>query len=325
MSKPEVSVVVGVFNSVNTLPTTLDSILSQEGIDLEVVVVDDGSFDGSGDILRDYAARDRRLDVLKQENMGLTRALIRGCEVARGEFIGRQDAGGDTSLPGRFAHQIAFLRSHAETVMTACGTRFIGPEGELLYAVCHSGRELHDQLRATSFGRLRGPSHHGAVMFRKDAYRRVGGYRDAFRVAQDLDLWSRMAETGLCLATPNILYQARLTKESISSLNQREQMRAARAILLCAEARREGREESFILERLRGVKVKKRSAMTGRMQEARFYYFVGSMLRERESHHAAAYFLRALFSWPLYPRAWFRFLRSFLRANAGRPKRGCGA
>jgi glycosyltransferase involved in cell wall biosynthesis len=310
LSKPEVSVIVGVFNSVNTLPATLDSILSQEGIDLEVVVVDDGSFDGSGDILRDYAARDRRLDVLKQKNMGLTRALIRGCEVARGEFI---------------AHQIAFLRSQAETVMTACGTQFIGPEGELLYAVCHSGRELHDQLRATSFGRLRGPSHHGAVMFRKDAYRRVGGYRDAFRVAQDLDLWSRMAEAGLCLATPNIFYQARLTKESISSLNQTEQRRAARAILLCAEARREGHEESFILERLRGVKVKKRSALTGRMQEARFYYFVGSMLREREGHHAAAYFLRALFCWPLYPRAWFRFLRSFLRTNAERPKRGCVA
>src|SRR5262245_41142623 len=196
---------MGVFNSARTLPTTLDSVLGQEGVDLEFVVVDDGSVDGSSEILRSYGTRDRRLRILQQENAGLTQALIRGCELAQGEFIARQDAGGDVSLAGRFAHQVDFLCIHPETVMTACGTRIIGPKGELLYEVRQQGRELHDQLCATSLNHLRGPSHHGAVMFRKDAYSRAGGYRAAFRVSQDLDLWSRMAEIGPCLATPKIL------------------------------------------------------------------------------------------------------------------------
>ena len=98
-TNPEVSVVMSVYNGASHLAATLDSILSQEGVELEFIVVNDGSSDKSGQILNDYAQRDSRLRIIHQENTGLTRALIRGCDAARGEFIARQDAG-DISLPG---------------------------------------------------------------------------------------------------------------------------------------------------------------------------------------------------------------------------------
>src|SRR5262249_42598650 len=152
--------------------------------------------DATGQLLLGYAARDPRVIVLQQENRGLTAALVRGCAIAQGEFIARQDAGGDISLPRRFGHQLSFLRSRSNAVMTACGTLMLDPEGEPLYEIRQHGDELHRGLLATSLARLRGPSQHGAVMFRKSAYERAGGYRTAFGVAQDLDLWTRMVEIG---------------------------------------------------------------------------------------------------------------------------------
>src|SRR5258708_9087954 len=96
---------MGVYNAGGTLRETLDSILTQEEADFELIAVDDGSTDGCGALLDEYAARDRRLRVLHQDNRGLTRSLITGCAAAAGRFIARQDAG-DLSPPRRFTmHQ----------------------------------------------------------------------------------------------------------------------------------------------------------------------------------------------------------------------------
>ena len=310
MNKPEISIVMSVFNGASTLPETLESVLTQYGVDLEFIVIDDGSSDGGGQILSAYAARDPRVIVLHQENRGLTHSLIRGCARAQGEFIARQDAG-DVSLPGRFAHQLTFLRARPDAVMTACGTLVVGPEGEPLYEVHQCGQELHERLEGISRGLIAGPSHHGAVMFRKSAYDDVGGYRSAFEVAQDIDLWSRMVEIGDCLATPDVLYVAKIAKGSITSVNRKQQMRATQAVQRCAEARKEGRDESEILEVVNAIQGPARGLFSERVRDAGFYYFVGSMLRRRKSRLALAYFLRALASWPLYPRAWLGLLRSF--------------
>jgi hypothetical protein len=146
-------------------------------------------------------------------------------------------------------------------------------------------------------------------MFRKSAYERVGGYRDAFRVAQDLDLWTRMAEIGDCLATPDILYVTCMSRGSITHLNRQLQKRATQAILRCAEARREARDETEILKEAKALPVPARDWLSERIRDAAFYYFIGSMLRTRQPERAYTYFVRALARWPLYPRAWLGLLR----------------
>ena len=129
---PEVSVVMSVYNGASDLAVTMDSILSQEGVEFEFIVVNDGSSDKTGQILNDYAQRDSRVRIIHQENTGLTRALIRGCDAARGEFIARQDAG-DVSLPSRLKSQASLLRDHPDCVLVSCWTDMVGPEGEFLY------------------------------------------------------------------------------------------------------------------------------------------------------------------------------------------------
>lgn len=110
---PRVSVVMGVRNGDDSIASTIGSLTSQQGVDLEVIVVNDGSTDRTAEILATLAAADPRLRVINREGRGLTASLIEGCQMAEGDFIARQDAG-DWSLPGRLQRQAAFLIAHPE-------------------------------------------------------------------------------------------------------------------------------------------------------------------------------------------------------------------
>jgi glycosyltransferase involved in cell wall biosynthesis len=301
---PKVSVVMSVYNGASHLAATLDSILSQEGVEFEFIVVNDGSRDKSAQILDEYAQRDSRLRIIHQENTGLTRALIRGCDSARGEFIARQDAG-DISLPGRLARQRVILDAEPAGVLVSCATRFVGPSDEELYTVAQSSEELEEGLWQLTIEKVRGPSCHPSVMFRRSTYEQVGGYRAAFPVAQDLDLWMRISEVGRCFAMPEVLYQVELAPGSISATRRDEQLRATHSILACAAARRAGKSEAEDLSRwqseLVGLQARVRS--TDR-EHARFYYFIARTLRRHRPDLSRLYYWKSIRSWVLYPRAW---------------------
>lgn len=89
MKAPEISVVMSVYNNADTLSSALNSVLSQEGVLLEFIVINDGSTDESGRILDEAAARDPRLKVAHKKNEGLTRALMDGCALASAPWIAR--------------------------------------------------------------------------------------------------------------------------------------------------------------------------------------------------------------------------------------------
>ena len=173
---PRVSVVMAVFNGASTLRPTMESVLAQTLRDFELVVVDDGSTDATAAILADYAARDSRVRVLSQANAGLTRSLIRGCAEARAEVIARQDCG-DRSLPDRLRLQLGEIeRGH---VLVSCGTRFVSPEGDLLYETHGDGDEIRTSLLTARADAIHGLTSHPSATFTRRAYREAGGYREA--------------------------------------------------------------------------------------------------------------------------------------------------
>jgi glycosyltransferase involved in cell wall biosynthesis len=306
----EVSVVMGVFNSADSLRATIDSVLSQESVVLESIVVDDGSTDGSGELLDEIASADPRLRVWHQPNRGLTAALARGCSEARAPFIARQDAGGDLSLPGRLSRQLAFMRDRPDAVMSTVGTRFVGPAGEHLYDVVRSDEELRAGLSTLSIPGVLGPSSHGSVMFRRDAYERVGGYRVDYVVAQDMDLWLRLFEVGPCLSIPEILCLVRSSPEGISSKFYGRQLAFGGAAIEAARCRRASRPEpAFPLQG------EDWSVMGGRRDphaDANLHYFLGSCVQHEDRARARHYFWRALKSKPTHLRAAMKLLRSYL-------------
>lgn len=311
MSDPQVSVVMGVHNGGDALEATLDSVLSQRDVDLELIVVDDGSSDGTARLLKSRADRDERLRILVQpRNMGLTEALIRGCDAARGEFIARQDCG-DRSLPGRFRAQWDFLRLHPEVIGVECGTLYCSPCGLPLYEIARSNGAWQHGLEILDVNRIAGPSHHGATCFRKASYCEVGGYRAHFRVAQDLDLWLRLAEVGKLASMPQVLYQAEVSVAGISTEKRPLQFAFAHQAIQAAERRRRGQSDD---DMLRSAPPSARQDQRDRSAvEAGFNYFVGSALLAKGCKGPARDYLRRSISLkPLVPKTWIRLLQTLL-------------
>lgn len=304
---PQVSVVMSVYNGAGNLSETLESVLSQVDCDFEFIVVNDGSTDATAKILDDRAGDDRRLRVIHQENTGLTRALIRGCAEARGEFIARQDAG-DLSLPCRLKLQSHFLQEHPEAVMTGCAVQFTGPLHEPLYVTSKPMLELDAGFRVLDIDHLSGPPHHGGTMFRREAYQKAGGYRATFIVAQDIDLWLRLSEIGKCLGMADVIYQARLEAGSISSRRRDEQFRAGSLALTCARERQAGGDDRHLLEAF--VPVITPGKAVDRFEKARFHYFIASCLNEHDRSAAKRYYRTVLKENPFHMKALFRLIAS---------------
>lgn len=303
---PDISVVMSVYNGALRLAETMDGILSQQGVSLEFIIVNDGSTDQTRDILEDYAGRDSRVKLIQQENQGLTRALITGCATAEGRYIARQDAG-DVSLPGRLSKQLHALSSDAHASFISCGTRFVGPEREQLYEVVPAASDLTEPLLALSLDRIKGPSMHGCTMFPREKYEEVGGYRAPFYFAQDLDLWVRMAESGRHITLHDVLYEASFTIGSISSRYRSHQIHTTRLILESARRRRTGVNDKDVLREVSKIRPDIQQEF-GRHGRANAMYFIGACLRQSRSPQATHYFRRALQTYPLHLRAAVRLL-----------------
>ncbi|WP_189399964.1 glycosyltransferase family 2 protein [Arenicella chitinivorans] len=299
---------MSVYNEQDTLRATVDSVLNQEGVRFEFIIIDDGSTDASVNILKEIARLDPRIRILRQDNQGITKALIKGCRHAEGEFIARQDAG-DISLPGRLKTQLSILRSQRGAVLCSTGTQYFSELGERLMEATISSHQANAGLRPNTLDDLIGPTHHGCVMFRKQAYFECGQYRAEFKVAQDLDLWTRMIELGLHVALPDMFYQAVLRPNAISSTHRDRQERARRLIFQCIKQRADLGTDASALQVVANELTKPFTA-TG--QSATEYdYFIGSLLLQTGSKNCRAYFKRALVNRPFDLKVWFKLIKAY--------------
>lgn len=312
MKSPAISVVMSVYNGADHLTECVDSILSQEGVELEFVIVDDGSTDGAGALLDGYAARDRRVRVIHQENSGLTRALIRGCHEARGRYIARQD-NGDLSLPHRLRRQQQALDAVPELSFVSGWTEFCGPRLEYISTAKGTG-VARTPCRIIDLSQEKltvdGPSCHPSVMFRKSAYEQVGGYHPQFFVAQDWDLWYRLAEVGSFMMIGEPLYRARLLPGSVSGERKPEQRELVRLSREALRLRLAGTPEGPVLESAARIYPQRRQESGTGSNRAGWLYFIGEGLRKNRDPRALHYFREALRERPLYGACWIRYLQA---------------
>jgi glycosyltransferase involved in cell wall biosynthesis len=278
---PRVSVVLPVYNGAMSLAATVDSILTQTERDLELIVVDDGSTDATAAILRGYT--DPRMRVIRQENGGITRALIRGCQAARASLIARQDCG-DVSRPERLERLLPLL---ATCVLAASEVAYFAPGGEAMYTTAHASKDIRDGLLHGGIDTIQSLPHHGSAVFRADAYERAGGYRAQFYFAQDLDLWIRMAALGDVCISQDVLYEARIDIRTISSLHRPEQV-ASTALTI---ALRDGGDPSLV-EEAAAIQPQKRAQ--SRLTDVRALYFIAACLRQKNDLRWLRYAWRAV-------------------------------
>lgn len=290
---PTVSIVMSVYNDEQRVTDSVNSILNQTFTDFEFIIINDGSTDSTGKILDHLADKDSRIRVIHQENTGLTQALIQGCAKAQGDFIARQDSG-DISMPDRLEKQVNFLKLNPNVSLIACSASFISPDNEFIYSSKQSGDELEKGLVLDN-KKIKGPPHHGSTMFTRDAYNRVGGYHSVFSVAQDIDLWLRLAEVGQCFCLPSVLYQARLDASGITSNYHKEQIIFRCLAIQCAINRRNNLDEKELLKTFKKPTFTK-NIIQSIMKESNFYYFLGGCLKKKNPSAARIYFKRSYMS-----------------------------
>lgn len=281
---PAVSVILPVYNARRFVVEAMRSILDQTFTDFEFIVIDDGSTDDSFRIVKEAAAGDPRLRLVRQENQGVSAAANRGMELARGEFLARMDAD-DISLPTRLEKQVAFLRGHPDHVLVGSRVLFIDEAGLPLFempGLKFTHEEIDAGMLAVEWTILQ-----PAVMMRAAAVRKVGGYRRDLRIHEDHDLFLRLAEVGKVANLPEVLLKYRQHPVSAVSVYADEHVRAFESVLQDAWKRR--RLPGSIPEvrphpndPLRDLKRKRlwawQSLKAGHLQTARKYAWAG--LRE---------------------------------------------
>jgi hypothetical protein len=161
------------------------------------------------------------------------------------------------------------------------------------------------------------PTHHGSVMFRKRAYDRVGGYRAEFYLAQDRDLWYRLAEVGRLQVLPRPLYAVRVLPDSRTSTHREVQLRLGRLALEALDLRRRGRGDGPALEQARSLRP---DAAPDDRSRAAALYFVGEALRRNGDVRGIAYLRRALRLNSGSGRAWTRLAQAGLGYGLARLK-----
>ena len=185
----KVSVIMGVYNTNNEemLRKSIHSILAQTFTDFEFIICDDGSTDGTYEILQKICKSDRRAKLIRNEvNMGLAATLNRCIAVSQGEYIARQDAD-DYSVPQRIQKQVDFLDQNSRFAFVGSNIARFDDNGQWGEYKLKPFVEKHDFLFTV-------PIIHGTVVFRKNALLAVNGYRIAkeTRRTEDYDLFMRM-------------------------------------------------------------------------------------------------------------------------------------
>ncbi len=234
-SRPELSILLPIYNAERFLPEALDSIVTQSFRDFELICMNDGSCDGSLAILEKYRDADPRIRIVSRPNQGLIRTLNEAIGLARAPLASRMDAD-DLSLPGRLHGQVEFLRKNPECVAVGCYVSVVDADGwpllELKMPLTHEEIDGHHIAGGS------GGVPHAAATFRIAALREIGGYREGFQAAEDLDLFLRLAEVGQLANLPEVLYVYRQHLQSVSYQQKGVQAESCRSALVQARDRR---------------------------------------------------------------------------------------
>ena len=273
--KPEVTVLMPVFNGARYLRVAIESILQQTFTDFEFLVIDDGSTDNSPEIVSSY--NDARIRLVRRgKNIGLIATLNEGLELARGDLVARMDAD-DISYPDRLEKQLAVMRENPRLVLLGSDVDIIDENGTL---ISYEPKPVGDKGLKLILSVICAIAH-PTVIFRKEPVLKVGGYAEAFHYAEDYDLWTRLTQEGEFCNLPFSLLKYRINPEGESLRNTARQEANAR-IISDREWVKYGAVGPAPRERWSEIWPDKRSLEGGRRNEMRFY-------ADLHKHFARAY------------------------------------
>lgn len=205
----KVSVLMPVYNGESFLKEAIDSIIQQTYTDWELVIINDGSIDGSGQIVRSYT--DTRIKYhINESNLGLIATLNKGISICKGQYIARMDAD-DISEPNRIEKQIEFLDKNSDYALCGCQAKIIDNDGNTKSSILNMYDNEYLQINLL----FSVPFIHPGVTIRASVLKE-NHYSTDYKHAEDYDLWCKIAKNHKIHNLPDFLLKYRWHTQNVS-------------------------------------------------------------------------------------------------------------
>ncbi|MGS1013658.1 glycosyltransferase family 2 protein [Rhodanobacter sp. UC4450_H17] len=222
--RPSVSVIIATYNGASFLPKSIASALEQSLPALEILIIDDGSTDGTAALVKNLALVDGRVRLIKlPHNLGPSTARNVGLDQARGDWIAILDAD-DLCLPDRFARQVQFLQ---EAGLDLCGSWFV----EFGQGPARTARWPHTEPALRAAMLFQSTICHPTVMARREVFDRYR-YREEYRLAEDYDLFARAMADFRMANVPEVLLRYRRHSNQATQTQRKAMEEVTRGIRL---------------------------------------------------------------------------------------------
>ncbi len=227
MTAPPITVLMPVYNGETYLREAIESVLDQTFPDFEFIIFDDGSTDGSLEIIRDYD--DKRINLIQnRRNVGIAGNLNRGISLARGKYILRMDAD-DICLPGRFEEQFKFMETNRDVAVCGAWVEFIGKKIKWLTGNILKDPTHPEEIRC--YFLFNCVLKHPTVIIRKEVFQQEGYlYDEKVNRAEDYDLWVRVSKKYDLANLSKVLLKYRVHQTNISAVHKKENVNQSNEI-----------------------------------------------------------------------------------------------
>lgn len=214
-----ISIILPTYNGSKWIKNAILSVQAQTYSNWELLVVDDGSNDNTGEVVRNMAGLDQRVIYTKNEkNLGIQKSLNKGLREAKGEYIARIDDDDEWIDIDKLKTQVEFLEKNNDYVLVGTGVKAVYENGNTVFERINPLDDL--DIRKTILNK--NCFIHSSVMFRKSIALQVGGYSEDLKMkhVEDYDLWLRMGRIGKLANLSIIGIKLLIHKESLSSKNK---------------------------------------------------------------------------------------------------------
>ncbi|MDB5046770.1 MAG: putative glycosyl transferase, partial [Deinococcus sp.] len=241
LMSPRFSIIVAIYNAERYLEETLRAFLAQTLTEFEVIMVNDGSTDHSAEIAQRFCEQDPRFRLFHTPNRGISPTRNLAVQQARAPWIAVCDAD-DTWTPNKLEVQDRFIRQWSVTQteeLMALGTAgdLINGKGEQIRVLTPEARPwpaaLHNDSTLQELHMI-----NSSVVFRRDVFLRLGGYRAEYTPTEDTDLWVRFSEQGAVINLPDPLTHYRMHGSNVSEKQYMVMILNVRRIQANTERRR---------------------------------------------------------------------------------------
>ncbi len=214
---PKLSIIICTHNREKLLPRALDSVLTQDFKDFELIIIDDASSDGTEVLINSYIARDNRIKYFKNDhNLGIAKSRNKGCKIAEGEYIAMLDSDDWWLKNDKLSRQIAILDSKRAIGLIGTGIVLYDTKDNFIKEDIFEAEDKKIRAKILAKNQFAQSS----VIFRKEAHLNAGGYDESLSVCEDLDLWLKIGLRYELANIPEALTAYLVNPEGISKLDR---------------------------------------------------------------------------------------------------------